>query len=121
MDWSEELPEMCPPTDAFDPSGRIFYRLCGTPICDDDFKSHRFLNPEKIFNTTECICHSLSISDSETGLKNLLKMPLHKGKHIVELTLKTQDGLILKTGRTKGHYSWWRTKQFQLNTIKIAQ
>ena len=60
MDWYEQLPPLCPPTDASPCNGR-FYRIAkGNPANDSDFFSQRKLQPNKVFvgqGVDECIAH----------------------------------------------------------------
>ena len=115
IQWSENLPEQCPPDNAFDPDGLVFYRLCETaPPTDQDFKSQRAICPTYVYkNVTECIAHSLSIWDNVEKCLNLLKLPRHKGKAAMKLELTTNDGLVLQTFKPN-HYSWWKTQSFDI-------
>ena len=49
MNWYEQLPPLCPPSDAV-PCGGTFYRIAkGNPATDGDFFSQRKLQPNKTF------------------------------------------------------------------------
>lgn len=118
--WYEVLPEKCPPQNATEPNSVIFYRLCSNnPPQNDDFLSHKFLFPAKVFNTTECICRALSLWTNKEICLTLTKLPLHKKKCVAEVTLNNCDGLILKTGK-EFHYSWWRTKEFDIKKCLVV-
>lgn len=122
MNWSETLPEQCPPDNAFDPDGLVFYRLCNTsPPTIEDFKSQRAICPTCEYkNVSECIAHSLSVWDNIDKCLNLLKLPRHKGKSAMKLELTTNDGLVLQTFKPN-HYSWWKTQSFDIASATILQ
>lgn len=115
IQWSENLPEQCPPDNAFDPAGLVFYRLCETaPPTEQAFKSQRVICPTCVYkNVTECIAHSLSVWDNVEKCLNLLKLPRHKGKAAIKLELTINDGLVLQTFKPN-HYSWWKTQSFDI-------
>lgn len=124
MNWFEELPEQCPPKEAFNPEGFSFYRFSSSENPDlNDFLSHRYLHPTTVFNNVpECIARSLSVYDSLEKCINLRKLPRHrnKWKSILELKLNADDGLVMKTFPDPNHYSWWRSNSFKLETAKIV-
>ena len=114
--WSETLPEQCPPEKAFNPAGLIFYRLCEfVPPTEHDFKSQRANCPSCDFKLDECIVRSLSVWNDVDKCLNLLKLPRHKGKMVVKVKLTSEDGLVLQTFKPN-HYSWWRTKLFDVTS-----
>ncbi len=113
--WYETLPDQCPPREAFTPQDFICYRLrLGDKVTCKDFHSHRYLSPHKKFHTTECIASSVSVFQDKSDLSNILKLAVHRGKKIAQITLYPYDGLALKTGN-RTHYSWWRSDKFDIN------
>lgn len=113
MDWFEELPPSCPEDGAEPPKGEVFFRLLGgDEITDEDFWSHRKLWPHKAFNTDECKARAVSVFKSFSGCERLLSLPVHAGKKVAQISLGAESGLIKRTFNTKGHYSWWRRKDF---------
>jgi hypothetical protein len=116
MDWFESLPSQCPPNEAFDPTGHVFYRLSiSEPPKEIDFLSNKFRFPNQAYNgVSDCIARSLSVFDDISKCVNLKKLPRHKTKSIMMLNLTISDGLVMKTFKDENHYSWWRTKQFKL-------
>ena len=97
VEWFELLPEQCPPEDAQQCDG-YYYRIAnGNPVQSVDFFSQRRLQPDKVFKglgVDECITRAVSLfSDSK-------------------------DGMIKKTFGT-AHYSWWRTKDFDVSQAKV--
>ncbi len=120
--WIEELPDRCPPDNAFDPDGMTFYRLARTnPITENDFLSQRQLYPNTIFKeVSECIARSLSIWDNFDKCTNVMKLPRHKKnpKVVMQLYLRTGDGVVLQTFK-ENHYSWWRTTNFDLHSAQV--
>jgi hypothetical protein len=112
IQWSEILPEQCPPENAIDPNGMVFYRLCESAPIENDFKSQKAICPTGVYkNVSECIARSLSVWDDIDKCLNILKLPRHKGKSAMILELKSHDGLVLQTFKPN-HYSWWRTQLF---------
>lgn len=120
VEWNEELPELCPPSDAIVPENIIVYRFCRelNPT-EDDFISHRKLWPDKRFDgVDECLARSLSVIDDLEICKNRLKLPRMKNfNSIYEVRLGVNDGLIKKTFPDPNHYSWWRAKSFIIDNI----
>ena len=110
--WHEDLPENCPPIEAVLPEGKVFYRLVGShPPSDGDFLSQRILQPERIFNVSECQARSISLFDNQEYCITLRKLPFFRDKLVVEIALPPDAGLISRTNN-KGHYSWWRRRDF---------
>lgn len=124
--WFEELPEQCPPPEAFNPDGKTLYRFLKNeePI-EEDLNSQRTMAPDKIFvGVDECIARSVSVLDNLEKCHNLRKLPRHKKKGwkaILELRLTESDGLILKTFSDPNHYSWWRSNSFNFATARVIK
>ena len=127
IDWSENLPDKCPPQDAFAPNGNIFYRLSKSgKIKEDEFLSHKFLYPDKKFNNiSECIKSSLSVFDDINQCRNLMNLPTNKKYKdtiaLMKFNITNNDGLILKTFTDPNHYSWWRTKSFSFKSVELVK
>ena len=121
--WIEELPDMCPPDNAFDPDGMTFYRCTkNNPVIESDFHSQRTIHPDTIYpNVSECITRSLSVWDDLEKCLNILKLPRHKNKQklVMQLNLTTNDGLVLQTFKPN-HYSWWRTNNYSLGSAIVT-
>lgn len=113
LEWFEELPEACPPQDAFTPNQEKYYRLAeNNPPEDKDFHSQRKCAQHAVFKgVPECIACSVSIWKDKERCLNIKKLPRHKNKSVVELTLNREDGLLLQTFKPQ-HYSWWRSRSF---------
>ena len=113
VDWDEPLPNDCPPGDARKPQDETFYRLVELiPPSDHDFWSQRKLYPEKGFYANECVARSCSLLSNRASIIDLLKLPAHRSKTVVELTLPPHSGVVKKTSKNPDHYSWWRAKGF---------
>ena len=121
-DWFEKLPGKCPPDNAFSPEGFTFYRLSNSEKpTESDFLSQRALSPTSNFKgVSDCVALSLSVWDDINKCLNLTKLPRHKGKSVLLLKLKREDGLVLKTFKPN-HFSWWRTKSFDFSTVEIIK
>lgn len=124
-EWFEELPEYCPPKDAFVPQGMTVFRFSSSEVpSNNDFISQRFLNPDRVFNgVSECIARSLSVYDDLEACNNIYKLPRHRKrfKSILVVNLNDRDGLIMKTFKDPNHYSWWRSNSFNFETANIVQ
>jgi hypothetical protein len=119
MNWHETLPDKCPPHDALLPDNEKYFRLVSNiPPNEDDFSSHRKIWPYKKFNTSECRARSLSIQKDLEFTKSLLRLPANVSKYIVSVILKQDSGVILKTGQSLSHYSWWRSTHFAISSAK---
>jgi hypothetical protein len=119
MKWFEELPPDCPPADATPANGQ-FYRLGSIPPEDSDFWSHRMRFPDKFFQVSECQARSVSIFDSINAVEKLQRRyPILAKKPIFKIDLTPNDGLSLQTGEDEHHFSWWRSTEFQMTSIKI--
>lgn len=125
FEWFEDLPEQCPPKEASIPKGMTVYRFSTTEIPDNaDFISQRMLAPDIIFNgVDECTARSLSVFDRVETCQNLLKLPRNRKRFssILEVNLDENDGLILKTFKDPNHYSWWRSRAFNLEKANRVQ
>lgn len=119
--WFEKLPSSCPPSDSIDCDG-IYYRVShGNPAESEDFFSQRRLAPNKEFKgegIDECIIRAVSVFAVLDDARRLLKLPKFKNANIAEIALTPQDGRMKKTFK-KSHYSWWRSKMFDVNNAKI--
>ncbi len=117
-DWFEQLPEQCPPKDAFIPKGETFYRLVnGQPATSEDFISQRAEFPWKDFlNIDKCIIRAVSIFKVKEDCEKMLKFPRHKTKSVYTLELAESDGVVKQTFKPS-HHSWWRTSNFELKAV----
>ena len=114
MNWAEQLPKGCPPNDAFPPDQESpFYRLIeGSEPTAIDFHSHRMRWPDMNFNAEECIARAVSIHNNIDSCKKVRKYPTQKNKKMIKIILSEKSGVIKRQGRSGGHFSWWRTKEF---------
>lgn len=123
IQWFEKLPQSCPPSDAKVCEG-TFYRVSqGNPAESKDFFSQQLLAPEKQFKgegIDDCIVRAVSIFSSLDDAKHLLKLPKFRNANIAEVSFVSEDGKLKKTFK-KSHYSWWRSKSFNVNKAKIIE
>jgi hypothetical protein len=111
MQYFETLPPQCPEPGSEPPVGPVF-RLVNDPPSDRDFLSQRALQPQQVFNATECRARSVSVFLSVDGAKRIQLLPAHSTKVIARINLDAQSGLLKKTGKDSSHFSWWRSAQF---------
>ena len=120
MNWSENLPNGCPPSDAktADPE-QIFYRMTRhDPPQKEDFYSQAKAKTQRMMrsNADECTKRGISLFDDLESLKNILHLP-RAGKHIVGLTIGVNDGVVLQG--MGHHWTWWKTDHFSLNSCRM--
>ena len=112
-EWFEALPEQCPPTDAKRCEG-CYYRIAnGNPVTTEDFFSQRKMQPDKIFKglgIDECVTRAVSLFSEREEAKKA---------NIALVILEPKDGVLKKTFGI-AHYSWWRTKDFNVLQAKIV-
>ncbi len=122
MEWFEVLPEQCPPSDAKQCEG-CYYRIAnGNPATTEDFFSQKKLQPDIIFRglgIDECVTRAVSLFSEKGEAERRLKLPKFKKANIALVTLEPKDGMIKKTFGI-AHYSWWRTKNFNVSQAKIV-
>lgn len=116
FDWAEALPPDCPPEDAIQPVG-IFYRFVeSVPTTKRCFLSQRALAPNKKFKgVSDCVARSLSIVKGVENAYQLQRLPTLKNKIMLKLYLTRQAGLVKRTFKRCGHYSWWRNRHFDID------
>ena len=121
-EWFETLPEQCPPTDAEQCEG-YYYRIAnGNPATTEDFFSQRKMQPDKVFKglgIDECVTRAVSLFSEREEAEKRLKLPKFKKANIALVILEPKDGVLKKTFDI-AHYSWWRTKEFNVLQAKIV-
>ena len=123
MNWYEQLPPQCPPSDAV-PCEGTYYRIAkGNPATDSDFFSQRKLQPDKTFvglGIDECISRALSLFSDINDAVRRLKLPKFRNANVAEVDLQPKDGVIKKTF-SGTHHSWWRSTDFNVSQAKIME
>lgn len=122
MNWHEDLPQNCPPSDAESPDGRTFYRLCKTNPADTaDFISKHQENPNNTFaGVSTCILRAVSIWNDKNKCAEQRKFKTQRDKLVGEIILSEHDGLVKQTFQPS-HYSWWRSDHFNPNITVIVE
>lgn len=121
--WFEELPPSCPPFDSVECDGTYFRVSHGNPAESEDFFSQKRLAPNKVFKgegIDDCIVRAVSVFALLEDAKKLLKLPKFKHANIAVVSLRPMDGKIKKTFRNS-HYSWWRSKAFDIKNAKTIK
>jgi hypothetical protein len=114
MDFHEQLPQGCPPTNAEEITAErdVFRLVASSPPTDWDFQSHTARWPQKRF-PDECKARALSVSATRAHAELTSKLPkMKKGLLVCRVRLLSGAGMILQTGSEKEHYSWWRALHF---------
>jgi len=101
IEYAEDLPEGCPPSDAVSLQNRFLFRFVESiPPKERDFWSQRKLFPLKRFSTDECTARACSLMTTLEACANLKKLPTHRNKRIVQIQLHTvRVGLVKKRER----------------------
>ena len=121
--WFEELPPSCPPFDSVECDGTYFRVSHGNPAESEDFFSQKRLAQNKVFKgegIDDCIVRAVSVFSLLEDAKRLLKLPKFKHANIAEVSLLPMDGKIKKTFKNS-HYSWWRSKAFDIKNTKTIK
>jgi len=111
------LPDItCPPSEAAAGKFVVYRFVDNVPIKIDDIWSYRILYPAKVFKD-ECIARACSVYTDSKDLKRLWKIPNFRLKKIVSIDIAEKDGVLLKTF-SNSHFSWWISKDFNLDSVK---
>ena len=120
--WVCSMPQGCPPEDILIAHEHPFFRLAqhAQSVDERDFMSYAELNPERHWGEMLPMAVGLSVISDEFKARKNLKLPMFRHyQGIIQLILNPQDGVVKQTGVHNSHYTWWRTKSFQLSTAKM--
>ena len=123
-EWVCEMPAGCPPEDVLVPSKHPFFRLANqaNTYTADDFKSYAEADPQRNWGERLPLAVGLSLIDNEVKARKNLKLPMFRQfKGVIALTLYPTDGVVKQTGVHLSHYTWWRTKTFQMSNLTMPQ
>ena len=111
--YREELPEGCPPADAYVPSSglRVFRLVASLPPSEDDFRSFRSLNPASVVGVLECQTRGLSVYTNADDAEKKRKLPKLKKLMTCAVSLDSFSGKLKQTGQPS-HHTWWPSAQF---------
>ena len=118
------MPVGCPPEDVLVPCEHPFFRLAShmDSYTADDFKSYAEADPQRNWGEKLPLAVGLSLIDNETKARKNLKLPMFRQfKGIIALTLNPSDGVVKQTGVHLSHYTWWRTRLFQMSNLTMLQ
>lgn len=119
IDFFEDLPQNCPPSNAKIPDDEIYFRLTDSfPPSIKDFYSHKRLFPNRNYKD-ECIARAISLLKTAKECEKKKKLPYFKNKNkcVIKVTLNKASGVVKKTGRK--HVSWWMSLGF--NPIEYCE
>lgn len=123
-EWTCVMPDGCPPDDVLVPSEHPFYRLAkqADSYSENDFRSYAEVDPQRHWGEQLPLAVGLSLIDSETKIRRNLKLPMFRQyKGIIALMLNPTDGVVKQTGVHRSHYTWWRTRQFQISNLTMLK
>lgn len=123
-EWICMMPEGCPPMDIMIPYEHPFYRLArrSDTYGPEDFLSYAEKDPKRDWGEQMPLAVGLSVIDNESKARKNLKLPMFKQfKGIIALMLNPTDGVVKQTGIHHSHYTWWRTKSFEMSNLKMLE
>ncbi len=123
-EWAVEMPAGCPPIDIMVPFAHSFFRLAkkSTSCEASDFVSYAEIDPNKNWGNQLPLAVGLSLLDNEEKARKSLKLPFFKQfKGVIVLLLNPTDGVVKQTGSHRSHYTWWRTKSFDMSNLKMLE
>lgn len=123
-EWTCTMPDGCPPDDVLIPSEHPFFRLAKQSDTYDkaDFQSYAEACPQHHWGERLPLAVGLSLIDSETKARRNLKLPMFRQfRGIIALVLNPTDGVVRQTGAHRSHYTWWRTRQFQMSNLTMLK
>lgn len=121
-EWACSMPEGCPPDNVLMPHEHPFFRLSKQKDCysADDFRSYAENDPSRHWGNLLPLAVGLSLIADEAKARRNLKLPMFRQyRGIIALSLNPQDGVVLQTGVHRSHYTWWRTRSFQMSNLKM--
>ena len=121
-EWTCTMPEGCPPDDVLVASNHPFFRLAkqANTYTEDDFKSYAEADPNHNWGKMLPLAVGLSLIENESKIRRNLKLPMFRSyQGIIALTLQPTDGVVKQTGAHRSHYTWWRTKSFQISNLNM--
>lgn len=123
-EWTCTMPDGCPPEVVLVPSEHPFFRLAKQTDTygEADFITYAEADPQRHWGEQLPLAVGLSLIDNETKARRNLKLPMFRHyRGIIALVLNPADGVVRQTGAHLSHYTWWRTKQFQMSNLKMLQ
>ena len=123
-EWICMMPEGCPPMDIMIPYEHPFYRLArrSDTYGPEDFLSYAEKDSKRDWGEQMPLAVGLSVIDNESKARKNLKLPMFKHcKGIIALMLNPTDGVVKQTGIHHSHYTWWRTKSFEMSNLKMLE
>ncbi len=112
------------PDDVLLPEQHQFFRLSknAESCSEEDFMTNIDLYPEKVWGEKLPLAAGLSIINEEKKARKNLKLPVFKQYGgIISLELNSEDGVVKQTGVHNSHYTWWRTKKFDISIVKMVK
>lgn len=122
--WGFVVPDNCPPQDIDVPTDQYFYRLSRkkNSYNDKDFLTKAQKNPNNPWGDMIIYAVGLSLVLGLEEAKAEIKLPKFKGfQGIIELVLNPTDGVVKQTGGYDCHYTFWFTKEFSTDNLKMIE
>ena len=77
-------------------------------------------DPERNWGEMLPLAVGLSLIEDEAKARRDLKLPMFRRyQGIVALMLNPSDGVVKQTAVHRSHYTWWRTKAFQMSNLNM--
>lgn len=122
--WTCTMPDGCPPDDVLVPSEHPFFRLAkqADTYSEADFQSYAEACPQRHWGDRLPLAVGLSLIDNEAKARRNLKLPMFRQfQGIIALVLNPTDGVVRQTGAHRSHYTWWRTRKFQMSNLTMLK
>lgn len=123
-EWAFIAAEDCLPDEVLVPYNHFFCRLArqASVYDSEDFVSCAEKDPNRNWGEQLPLALGLSVIENETKARKYLKLPYFRQfKGIISLDLFPADGVVKQTGIHGTHYTWWRTKSFDMSNLKMLQ
>ncbi|MFH0924934.1 MAG: hypothetical protein V1872_04765 [bacterium] len=121
--FEEDLPQNCPPSDAFLPDNKLFYRLVESyPPKEKDFLPYWNLYPKKRNQFPECIARAISVFSELRSCENIKKIAYFRKNNfkVISIKLNEDAGLVKQTQSDSTHFSWWKFKGYNPLSSEIT-
>ena len=101
-----------------------FFRLAmrADSYSENDFISYAETDPLRNWGYRLPLAVGLSLIDNAAKARKNLKLPMFRRyQGVIALMLIPLDGVVKQTGVHCSHYTWWRTKSFDMSNLKMLQ
>lgn len=113
--WKEQLPNNCPPNNAYEADTIAFRVLQNEEPSENDFIPYVKMYPENERYKTFCKAHALSFYDTiehaVSAIREARERSRNIGRLVAKVELKSEHGK-LEYNESNGHYSFWLKENY---------